>query len=102
MGSEVFYLHAYTMTLTIELRHNRCSKYLLGDFIGGPVVKNPTCSVGDVGSISACGTKIPHALEHLSLGSAITESMRSGAHGPQLESLHDASCVPQLRPNAAK
>ena len=76
--------------LTIKLRHNRCSKCLLGDFVGGPVVKNPTSSVGDMGSIPACGTKIPHALEQLSPGSATTESTRSGAHRPQLESPHDA------------
>ena len=32
-----------------------------GDFPGGPVVKNPPSSTGDVGLIPGRGTKIPHA-----------------------------------------
>ena len=31
-----------------------------GDFCGGPVVKNPSCSAGDAGSILGWGTKIAH------------------------------------------
>ena len=31
-----------------------------GDFLGGPVVKNPVSNSGDVGSIPGQGTKIPH------------------------------------------
>ena len=40
---------------------------LLGDFPGGPVVKNPPASVRDEGSIPGQGTKIPHAMGQLSL-----------------------------------
>ena len=35
----------------------------LRDFPGGPVVKNPPCNAGDVGSIPGQGTKILHAVE---------------------------------------
>ena len=31
------------------------------DFPGGPVVKNPSSSAGDVGLIPGQGTKIPHS-----------------------------------------
>ena len=38
-----------------------------GDFLGGPVVKNPASKAGDVASILAgWGTKIPHAVGQLS------------------------------------
>ena len=36
------------------------------DYPGGPVVKNPPCNSGDLGSIPSQGTKIPYALEPLS------------------------------------
>ena len=36
------------------------------DFPGGPVVKNPPCNVGDLGSLPWRGTKTPHATERLS------------------------------------
>ena len=32
----------------------------LWDFPGGPVVENPSCNAGDIGSIPDGGTKIPH------------------------------------------
>ena len=57
----------------------------LGDFPGGPVVKNPPSNAGDAGSISGRGIKIPHATGKLSPHAATTEPMRSGAHVPQLE-----------------
>ena len=41
-------------------------KTLLRDFPGGPVVKNPPCNAGDMGSIPAQGTEIPHTTEQLS------------------------------------
>ena len=40
------------------------------NFPGGPVVKNPPSNAGDVGSIPGPGTKIPHATEQLSPGTA--------------------------------
>ena len=69
------------------------------DFPGGPVVKNPPSSAGDVGLICGWGTKIPHATVQLSpctattkhashnyraLRATTTERMHSGAHAPQL------------------
>ena len=43
------------------------------DFPGSPVVKNPPCVAGDMGSIPGQGTKIPQASEKLSLQVAATE-----------------------------
>ena len=37
-----------------------------GDFPGGPVVKNPPCNAGDMGSIPGQGAKIPHDAEQVS------------------------------------
>ena len=48
---------------------------LQGHFSGGPVVKNLPCNVGDVSSILGQGTKIPYALEQLSLCATATEPM---------------------------
>ena len=45
----------------------------MGDFPGGPVVKNSPSNAKDVGSIPGRGTKIPHALGQLSLGAATSE-----------------------------
>ena len=44
---------------------NVCQKDICGDFPAGPAVKNLPFSAGDTGSISGCGSKIPHALEQL-------------------------------------
>ena len=52
------------------------------DFPGGPVVKTPSSSVGDVGLIPGQRSKISHAVKQLSL--------------------QQRSQVPQLGPNAAK
>ena len=54
----------------------------VGDFPGGPVVKNLPSNAGDLDSIPNQGTKIPYAAGQLSL-SLTVQSM------------------PQLRPNAA-
>ena len=45
----------------------------LRDFPGGPVIKNPPCNAGRVGSIPGGGTKIPPAKKQLSLGAATTD-----------------------------
>ena len=55
----------------------------VGDFPGGPVVKNLPSNAGDLDSIPNQGTKISYAAGQLSL-SLTVQSM------------------PQLRPNAAK
>ena len=44
-----------------------------GDFSGGPLVKNPPAHAGDIGSVLAPGTRIPHATEQLSLRATTTE-----------------------------
>ena len=59
--------------------------HLLGDFPGGPVLKNPPSNAGDTGSISGWGTKIPRAVGQLSLHAAATDPTCSGACVPQLE-----------------
>ena len=38
-------------------------KKIYQDFSGGPVIQNQPYIAGDVGSITDCGTKIPHAAE---------------------------------------
>ena len=45
----------------------------MGDFPGGPVVKNPPYNAGDVGSIPGQGTKIPCATGQLSPRTTTTE-----------------------------
>ena len=55
------------------------------DVPGGPVVKNLPGSAGVTGSIPGRGTKIPHAVEHLSLRATTTEPVCSGTRVPQLE-----------------
>ena len=39
----------------------KSSKPLLGDFPGGPAVRNPASSAGNTGPLPGLGTKIPHA-----------------------------------------
>ena len=46
--------------------------YVLQDFPGGAVVKNPPANSGDMGSSPGSG-KIPHATEQLSLCTTTTE-----------------------------
>ena len=50
-------------------------KQQLGDFPGGPVVKNLLCNAGDTVSIPGQRTKIPHALEQLSPYTATPKSV---------------------------
>ena len=45
----------------------------IGDFIGGPVVKNLPCNAGDMGSVSGRGSEIPQAVEQRGLSIATTE-----------------------------
>ena len=49
------------------------------------MVKNPPSDAGDVGSIPGRGTKISHAVRQVSLSTAATEPMCSGASGLQLK-----------------
>ena len=59
----------------------------LGDFPGGPVVKNLPWNAGDIGSIPGQGTKIPHATKQLSLHTTTREPV---CH-------NERSCLLQLR-----
>ena len=68
------------------------------DFPGGTVVKNPPYSLGDVGSISGRGIKIPHVVEQLSPCDATSEPMCSRAREPQLERPSDTTREP-MHPN---
>ena len=66
------------------------------DCPGGPVVKNPPSNAGDAGLSPGQGTKIPHAVGQLNpRATTYREPMCSGAR-------NERSCMPQLRPNAAK
>ena len=63
----------------------RCkvSDILSRDFLGGPVVRNLPCNVGDMGLISGQESKIPHAMEQISLrvttrGSVLTNKISFG------------------------
>ena len=58
------------------------------------MVKNPSCNTEDTSSIPGWGTKIPHGMWQLSLRTATTEPMSSGARVPQLESLRAATTEP--------
>ena len=61
---------------------------VLGDFPGGPVVKNPPSNIRDVKSIPDRGTKIPHATGQLSQWATTSE--------PELWSLQVATIKPTL------
>ena len=50
---------------------NKLKKTNTLDFPGGPVMKNPPCNAGDMGSIPGEATKIPHAAEQLNLDLAM-------------------------------
>ena len=60
----------------------------LGDFPGGPEVKNMLYKAGDTGSIPGQGTKIPHALEQLS------RQATAGVSAPQRKIPNDAMRIP--------
>ena len=45
----------------------------MGDFPGGPVVKNPPCNAGDMGLIPGWKIMVPHAAEQLSLRAPTAE-----------------------------
>ena len=67
------------------------TKNIKWDFPGGPVVKNPSASAGDTGSIPGQGTKIPPAIDQLSLHTT-----------RETPTSHWRSQVLELRLNAAK
>ena len=65
------------------------------DFTGGPMVKNLPCNAADMGLIPGQGSKIPHAVERLSLCTPTTEPQAA-----MRESVNDNDkrhCVPRRR-----
>ena len=67
----------------------------LGDFPGGPVVKNPPSNAEDVGSIPGQGTKIPHATGQLNLHGATKPVRPSRASTTELTCLSERAHVLQ-------
>ena len=63
------------------------------------MVKNLPCSAGDMGSIPDWWTKIPHAVEQLSLWATTRESVLCNESSHIMQ---QRSRVPQLRPDTAK
>ena len=84
---------------SVKNSNNFLKKGYLGDFPGGPVVKNLPCYDRDAGSIPGCGTKIPHAVEQLSPG---TTARKSLSHNERSHVMQQGLCMPQPRPDAAK
>ena len=80
------------MTLCIWNKQNT-----FRDFPGGPVIKNPPCNTGDVGSIPGQGTRIPRAAGQLSLQVPSLEATTR-----ESVCLNGRSDMMQLRPSAAK
>ena len=77
---------------------------MTSDFPGVPVVKNLPYNAGDVGSIPGWGTKIPHAVEQLSLRATATEGHMTHLHVPteRPHTMQRRSCMLQLRPDTVK
>ena len=73
-------------------------KKKIGDFPGGPVVKNPACNARDVGSIPGQGTNILHGWEQLSPHTITRESM---SHNERFHIMQRRHLMPQLRHNTA-
>ena len=66
----------------LESRDTEIVETNMGDFPGGPVVKNPPSNAGDAGSIPGWGTEIPHTTGQLSPRATTTEPAHSGTHEP--------------------
>ena len=59
-GQDQSYIHKSDFIMRPKLEDaSKCLKLYYGGFPGGPVVKNPTASAGDVGSIPGWETCIP-------------------------------------------
>ena len=67
--------HTATSPLTMRTCFSPLKISMVGDFLGGPGVKNLPSNAWDPGSILGGGTKIPHATEKLSLCDATRESV---------------------------
>ena len=76
------------MSLFSKIQRTTLIGVYVWDVLGCPEVKNLSFNIGDMGLIPGWGTKIPHALEQLSLPAATTDLK------PQLESLFNATKSP--------
>ena len=54
----------------------------VGDFPGGPVVKNPSCNAGDMGSVPGQGTNIPYVISPCTATAETVYSRICVLHGP--------------------
>ena len=54
----------------------------VGDFPGGPVVKNPSCNAGDMGSVPGQGTNIPYVISPCTATAETVHSRICVLHGP--------------------
>ena len=61
----------------------------MGDFLGGPVVENSPTNAGEMCSIPALGTKIPHTEGQLSLCATTVEPM---IYSPQAATTGPTCC----------
>ena len=74
------YIYIYIYILKIHL-----IKHILGDFLGGPVVKNLPSNAGDMGLIPSLGTKIPPAMGQPSLCATTRENCEPNKQSPVLK-----------------
>ena len=59
-------------SLTDSTALKNAVKVSVGDFSGGPIVKNPPLNAGDMGLILGWGTRIPRAMGQLTLHATLT------------------------------
>ena len=71
------------------------------DFLGHPVVKNPSSS-GDSGLIPGQRTNIPHTAGPLSLCTTATETVGPGAQAPHLEGAREFQLLSQHKQKKKK
>ena len=95
-SSVSFDLHCFILQ---QKSHVAEVRRVLGDFPGGPVVKNLPCNAGNTNSIPGQGTKISHPGEQLSPRITTKESDRCNERSRMTQ---QRTHVPQLRPETAK
>ena len=87
----------YFTTITNFKIKKRFKKWHHWDFPGGPVVRTLPSSGGGTGLIPGWGIKIPHAAGQQSL-----RTLKPAHRNEEPMSRNERSCMPQLRPKAAK
>ena len=71
------------------------------DFPGGPGIESPSSNAGDADLTSDWGTKIPHAMGHLSLHAANRVALTLQLEKPPLSTTRGKP-VQQQRPSTAR